>query len=54
MSAIDLFVDDKYTWWNCGKSYLCRLIDMMHTGFVDEVIFGEEVFNRWPKIVKSW
>ncbi len=49
-----LFVDDKYTWWNCGRSYLCRLIDIMHIGLVDEVIFGREVLERWPAIVKSW
>lgn len=49
-----LFVDDKFTWWKCGKSYLCRLIDMMHMGLVDEVIFGREVLTRWPEIVKSW
>lgn len=49
-----LFVDAKYTWWDCGKSYLCRLIDMMHMGFVDEVIFGREIETRIPEIVKNW
>ncbi len=49
-----LFVDDWFTWWVKGKSYLCRLIDMAHAGFVDEVIFGEEVLTRWPQIVKQW
>ncbi len=49
-----LFVDAKYTWWDCGKSYLCRLIDIMHMGFVDEVIFGSEIENRIPEIVKDW
>jgi hypothetical protein len=49
-----LLVDDRFTWWVKGKSYLCRLIDMTHAGFVDEVIFGEEVFTRWPEIVKHW
>ncbi len=49
-----LLVDDIYTWWVKGKSYLCRLVDMMHMGLVDEVIFGKEVLLRWPKIVKSW
>ena len=49
-----LFVDAKYTWWDCGKSYLCRLIDMMHMGFVDEVIFGREIERRIPEIVKDW
>ena len=49
-----LFVDDYYTWWGCGKSYLCRLVDMMHMELVDEVIFGREVFERWPAIIKTW
>ncbi len=49
-----LLVDDRFTWWVKGKSYLCRLIDMVHAGFVDEVIFGEEVLTRWPEIVRAW
>ncbi len=49
-----LFVDAKYTWWDCGKSYLCRLVDMMHMGYVDEVIFGREIETRIPEIVKDW
>ncbi len=49
-----LFVDDEFTWWTKGKSYLCRLIDMMHMRLVDEVIFGKEVIKRWPQIVKNW
>ena len=32
-----LFLDAHYTWWDCGKSYLCRIIDMLHMGYVDEV-----------------
>ena len=49
-----LLVDDWFTWWVKGKSYLCRLVDMAHAGFVDEVIFGEEVLTRWPEIIKIW
>jgi hypothetical protein len=49
-----LIVDDRFTWWDCGRSYLCRLVDMLHRGFVDEVLFGREVLSRWPAIVKSW
>lgn len=36
-----------------GKSYLCRIIDMLHMGLVDEVIMGKEVFERWPQILRS-
>lgn len=49
-----LFIDAKYTWWDCGRSYLCRMIDMINMGYVDEVIFGREVFERLPEIAKKW
>jgi len=49
-----LMVDAYYTWWDCGKSYLSRIIDMLHMGFVDEVLFGYEVIERLPSIVKEW
>ncbi len=49
-----LMVDDHYTWWDCGRSYLCRIIDMLHMGYVDEVLFGKEVLARMPAIVKEW
>jgi len=49
-----LFVDDYYTWWTCGRSYLCRLIDSMHMGLVTEVIFGKEVISRIPELVNEW
>lgn len=49
-----LFVDAKYTWWTCGKSYLCRLVDMLHMGYVDEIIIGREVIDRLPELVRSW
>jgi len=49
-----LIVDDHYTWWDCGRSYLCRIVDMLHMGYVDEVLFGSEVVERLPAIVKEW
>lgn len=50
-----LFVDDYRTWWELGgKSYLCRIIDMLHMGYISEVIFGKEIFRRIPQIVKKW
>jgi hypothetical protein len=49
-----LIVDDYYTWWECGKSYLCRIIDMLHMQLIDEVLFGREILSRWPGIVRSW
>ncbi|MFG0256694.1 MAG: hypothetical protein ACF8GE_02210 [Phycisphaerales bacterium JB043] len=49
-----LIVDAHYTWWDCGKSYLCRMIDMIHMGYVDEVLFGYEVIERLPELVQQW
>jgi len=49
-----LMVDAHYTWWECGRSYLCRIVDMLHMGYVDEVLFGNEVVERLPSIVKEW
>ena len=49
-----LMVDSHYTWWECGKSYLCRLIDILHMGYVDEILFGREVLERLPVIVPEW
>lgn len=49
-----LMIDARYTWWDCGKSYLCRIVDMLHMGYVDEVLVGREVISRLPEIVKSW
>ena len=30
------------------------MIDMIHMGLVDEVIFGKEAVHRIPEIVKDW
>ncbi|HOE00027.1 MAG TPA: hypothetical protein PLD40_06240 [Kiritimatiellia bacterium] len=49
-----LIIDAHYTWWDCGKSYLCRIVDMLHMGYVDEVLVGKEVISRIPELVKTW
>lgn len=47
-----LFIDDKFTWWDCGKSYLCRMVDMLHTKHVDEIFFGRDVLTDWrPRLL---
>lgn len=46
-----LFIDAYRTWWIQGKSYLCRLVDAMNSGVVDEVIVGREIFTRWPDLL---
>ncbi|RLP75841.1 hypothetical protein D9R14_16250 [Xanthobacter tagetidis] len=49
-----LIADAHYTWWECGRSYLCRMIDMLHMGYVDEILFGTEIEERLPAIVAGW
>lgn len=49
-----LMIDSHYTWWGDGKAYLCRLIDMLNMGYVDEILFGFEVLERLPILVKEW
>ena len=46
-----LIVDAHYTWWDCGRSYLCRMVDMLHMGYVDEILFGYEVIEEMPRIM---
>lgn len=48
-----LFIDAYRTWWVQGKSYLCRLVDAINNGVVDEVIVGREIFTRWPELLRS-
>lgn len=48
-----LFIDSYRTWWIQGKSYLCRLIDAINSGVVDEVIVGAEVLTRWPELLRE-
>lgn len=47
-------VDSHRTWWGMGKSYLCRMVDMIHMGYVDEVLFGYEVVERLPDLASEW
>lgn len=49
-----LMIDARFTWWDCGRSYLCRIVDMLHMGYVDEVLVGTEVLDRVPELAKEW
>jgi hypothetical protein len=49
-----LIADAHYTWWTMGRSYLCRIIDSLHMGLIDEVLFGKEVVDRIPVLARSW
>lgn len=49
-----MFIDGRYTFWNLGKSYLCRFIDTLNMGLIDDLIIGKEVFTEWPSILKQY
>jgi len=49
-----LMADAHFTWWKCGKAYLCRMFDMLHMGYADEILFGREVVEEMPRIVSQW
>lgn len=49
-----LIADAKLTWWKMGKSYLCRIVDMLQMGLVDHVLFGREVVDELPRIAANW
>lgn len=49
-----LFLDGRFTWWDCGKSYVCRIVDMLHVGLLDGAFFGRELIDAWPRIVATW
>lgn len=49
-----LFIDAHFTWWIKGKSYLCRLIDTLNMGYINELIVGREVVEILPGLVHHW
>lgn len=49
-----LIIDSYDTWWGSGRSYLCRIVDMLNMGYVDEVLCGREAETRLPELVAGW
>lgn len=49
-----LIVDALECWWADGRSYLCRMIDSLHMGYVDEILFGKEIEDRLPVLAAEW
>lgn len=49
-----VIVDDYFTWWQMGRSYLCRLIDMLHEGLVSGLFFGRQALTEWADEVRSF
>lgn len=49
-----VMVDAYDTWWLKGRSYLCRMIDILNMGHVHDVLFGREVIRELPGIADQW
>lgn len=50
-----LIVVDAYdTWWVKGKSYLCRLVDLVNMGKVTHLICGRETVRELPVLAAEW
>lgn len=43
----NFLIDGYFTWWVQGRSYLCRIIDALNMGYVNEVVFGSEIYDIW-------
>ena len=48
-----MFIDGHYTFWELGKSYLCKFIDILNMGLIDELIVGREVMTRWKEVLEE-
>lgn len=51
---LTLFIDAYSTWMEQGKSYLCRIVDLLQRGAIDNLVVGAEVETAIPEIVKEW
>lgn len=45
---------DVLMWLEQGKSYLCRIVDLLHRGSIDDLVIGSEVLTAIPEMVKKW
>ena len=41
-------VDSHYTRWECVRAYLCRIIDMLNMGLVEEMLSGGRSCQIYP------
>lgn len=52
--ALTLFVDTYSTWMEQGKSYLCRIVDLLQRGAITDLVIGSEVLTAIPNLVEEW
>ncbi|OIJ34257.1 hypothetical protein BK819_01800 [Microbacterium sp. LCT-H2] len=49
-----IIVDAYDSWWTKGKSYSCRLVDLVNMGKVGHAIFGRETVRELPALAAEW
>lgn len=49
-----LFIDAYDPWRFQGPQYLCRLVDLLHQGVMNEIVVGREVLTAVPRLVEEW
>lgn len=49
-----MFIDSYNAFWEQGKSYLCKFVDTLNMGLIDELIIGREVLTRWPEVLSQF
>ena len=49
-----MLIDSYDTFWTKGKSYLCRFIDALNMGLIDDLLIGREVLTEWEKILRKY
>lgn len=47
-------IDSYSTWYVQGPAYLCRLVDMLHRGAIDDLIVGKEIVSEIPSLIADW
>lgn len=52
--SLTLFIDAYSTWMEQGKSYLCRIVDLLHRGAIAELVVGSEIIDAAPRLVTEW
>jgi hypothetical protein len=48
-----LFIDAR-EWWDKGKSYLCRIVDLVQADLLDAAFCGREIVSQWPVAISQW
>lgn len=51
---LTLFIDAYSAWMEQGKSYICRAVDLLQRGAVDNLVVGREVIEAVPQLVPEW